>query len=104
MSKFWQRDTPPATDVENTDHVPPPTTWASVPRWRLGLTLLLALLNAGLSAALLMQHHGDARGAAAVSQVCGAGEKGRRRAPQLQRAESDSSSGRVAASAREWRD
>ena len=73
MRKFWQRDQPPVADVDTTDRVPPRTTWAAVPRWRLGATLVLALLNAGLSGALLMQHHGDARAAAAVSQVCGEG-------------------------------
>ena len=73
MRKFWQRGEAPVAAVENTERVPSRTTWAAVPRWRLGLTLLLALLNAGLSGALLMQHHGDARAAAAVSQVCGEG-------------------------------
>ena len=73
MRKFWQREAPPVADVETTDRVPSRATWAAVPRWRLGVTLVLALLNAGLSAALLMQHHGDPRGTAAVGQVCGTG-------------------------------
>ena len=73
MRKFWQRGEAPVAAVDTTERVPSRTTWAAVPRWRLGLTLLLALLNAGLSCALLMQHHGDARAAAAVSQVCGEG-------------------------------
>jgi protein-disulfide isomerase/uncharacterized membrane protein len=73
MRKFWQRDAAPVADVDTTDHVPSRTTWAAVPRWRLAAVLLLALLNAGLSLALLMQHHGDTRAAAAVSQVCGEG-------------------------------
>jgi serine/threonine-protein kinase len=73
MRKFWERGAAPVADVENTDRVPARATWTVVPRWRLAVTLLLALLNAGLSAALLLQHHGDARGAAAVGQVCGTG-------------------------------
>jgi serine/threonine-protein kinase len=73
MRKFWQREEAAVAGVENTERVPSKATWASVPRWRLGLTLLLALLNAGLSGALLMQHYGDARAAAAVSQLCGEG-------------------------------
>ncbi len=73
MRKFWQRDAAPVADVDTTDRVPARTTWATVPRWRLALTLLLALLNAAVSAALLMQHHGDSRGTAAVGEVCGAG-------------------------------
>jgi protein-disulfide isomerase/uncharacterized membrane protein len=77
MRKFWQRDAAPVADVDITDHVPPRTAWAAVPRWRLGMTLLLAAMNAFLSGALLMQHHGDARAAAAVRQVCGeAGQSG----------------------------
>jgi protein-disulfide isomerase/uncharacterized membrane protein len=71
MRKFWQRDEAAAVNVDTTDRVPPRSTWAAVPRWRLLVTLVLALLNAALSGALLMQHHGDARAAAAVSQVCG---------------------------------
>ena len=73
MRKFWQRDEAAAVDIDTTDRVPPRTTWAAVPRWRLVVTLVLALLNAVLSGALLMQHHGDVRATAAVSQVCGAG-------------------------------
>ena len=81
MRKFWERDTAPIADVETTARVPSPATWSSVPRWRLGLTLLLALLNAGLSAALLMQHHGDARGAAAGVVPPVAASARRRRTP-----------------------
>jgi protein-disulfide isomerase/uncharacterized membrane protein len=73
MRKFWQRDAPPVAGVDTTDRVPPRTAWAAIPRWRLAATLVLALLNAGLSGALLMQHYGDARATAAVSQVCGEG-------------------------------
>jgi len=73
MRKFWQRDDAAASAPDTTDRVPPRTAWAVVPRWRLAATLLLALLNAGLSGALLMQYHGDVRAAAAVSQVCGEG-------------------------------
>jgi protein-disulfide isomerase/uncharacterized membrane protein len=73
MRKFWQRGEAPVAAVENTERVPSRATWAIVPRWRLGATLALALLNAALSGTLLMQHHGDARAAAAVSQVCGEG-------------------------------
>jgi len=73
MRKFWQRDQAPVADVETTARVPSRATWAAVPRWRLVATLLLALLNTGLSAALLLQHHGDPYGAAAVGQVCGTG-------------------------------
>src|SRR6187399_2463099 len=71
MRKFWQTaDADAVTDV--TDVVPPRSAWA-VPRWRLLAALLLALLNAGVSTALLMQHHGDARASAAIGQVCGTG-------------------------------
>ena len=73
MRKFWQRGVPPVDTSDVTDRVPPKSAWAAVPRWRLMATLLLALLNAGLSGALLMQHHGDARASAAVGQVCGTG-------------------------------
>ena len=73
MRKFWQRDEAQIATPDNTDRVPPMSSWAAVPRWRLAATLLLALLNAALSGALLLQHHGDARAAAAVSQVCGTG-------------------------------
>jgi protein-disulfide isomerase/uncharacterized membrane protein len=40
---------------------------------RLALVLGLALVGAGLAASLLLQHHGEALGTAAVSQLCGAG-------------------------------
>lgn len=73
MRKFWQRDVAPVADVETTDRVPSRATWTAVPRWRLAATLVLALVNAALSAALLMQHHGHPRASAAVGQVCGTG-------------------------------
>ncbi len=73
MRKFWSRGEAAVAGVDTTERVPSRATWAAVPRWRLAATLLLALLNAGLSGALLMQHHGDPRAAAAVSQVCGEG-------------------------------
>src|SRR5687767_11165854 len=44
-----------------------------IARWRMALVLVLALLNAGVSALLLFQHHGYGRAAAIVDQVCGPG-------------------------------
>ena len=72
MLSFWKRDEPAVR--EDTQRIPERVTWAAVPRWRLVAVLLLSLFNAGLSGALLLQHHGDATATAAVSQVCGAGE------------------------------
>lgn len=71
MPSIWSRGSAPPDD---TDRIPEKTAWAAVPRWRLLAVLVLALANAGVCAVLLLQHHGNARAAAAVSQVCGAAE------------------------------
>jgi protein-disulfide isomerase/uncharacterized membrane protein len=44
-------------------------------RARILLAALVCLANAGVSAVLLLQHHGDERASAAVSQVCGEGDQ-----------------------------
>ena len=44
-----------------------------VGRLRILLAMALCLANAALSGLLLLQHHGDERASAAVSQVCGEG-------------------------------
>ena len=71
MLNIWKRDEPAVR--EDTERIPERITWATVPRWRLAAALVLSLFNAGLSGALLLQHHGDAAATAAVAQVCGVG-------------------------------
>ena len=46
-----------------------------VGRFRIVLAALVCALNAAVSGVLLLQHHGDERASAAVSQVCGEGEQ-----------------------------
>ena len=50
--------------------VPPPR---GISRLRLLLLIAVAVVNAGLSGLLLLQHHGEGRAVAALSQVCGEG-------------------------------
>jgi protein-disulfide isomerase/uncharacterized membrane protein len=50
--------------------VPPPR---GISRLRLLLLIAVTVVNAGLSGLLLMQHHGEGRAVAALSQVCGQG-------------------------------
>ena len=69
MASFWRRRA--AVVPDTTDRIPEKTAWVVVPRWRLAAALLLALFNAAISSVLFLQHHGDARATAAVSQVCG---------------------------------
>jgi protein-disulfide isomerase/uncharacterized membrane protein len=71
MLEFWRRRDGVVPDT--TERIPEKITWSVVPRWRLLAALLLAVLNAAVSGALLLQHHGDVRASAAVSQVCGEG-------------------------------
>lgn len=47
----------------------------TVGRARIFLAAVLCLANAALSGLLLLQHHGDERASAAVSQVCGEGDQ-----------------------------
>jgi protein-disulfide isomerase/uncharacterized membrane protein len=50
-----------------------PRRWRGVGRLRVLLAALVCALNAGVAGVLLLQHHGDERASAAVSQVCGEG-------------------------------
>lgn len=47
----------------------------SIGRFRVLLAALVCALNAGVAGVLLLQHHGDERASAAVSQVCGEGDE-----------------------------
>lgn len=75
---FFKKETTLSVDPDRpvTADAPPPDV-VVVPRGisRLRLLLLVAVtvVNAGLSALLLMQHHGEGRAVAALSQVCGQG-------------------------------
>jgi serine/threonine-protein kinase len=44
-------------------------------RWRVAVALLALAAGAALSGLLLLEHHGERRAVAAVSEVCGAGEE-----------------------------
>jgi protein-disulfide isomerase/uncharacterized membrane protein len=70
----FRRRRPPAAAGEATT---PPTVARprTVGRARIFLAAGLCLANAALSALLLLQHHGDERASAAVSQVCGEGDQ-----------------------------
>jgi protein-disulfide isomerase/uncharacterized membrane protein len=78
---FFKKETT-LSDAEDrpapvTSETPPPDVVAAPPRGisrlRLMLLVAVAVVNAGLSGLLLMQHHGEGRAVAALSQVCGQG-------------------------------
>ena len=79
---FFKRDAtageaPPKGERNLSEPPPPPP--AGIPRepiarWRLLGAALLCVVNTGVSALLLLQHHGEGRAAAAVSQLCGEGQ------------------------------
>lgn len=60
-------------DAVTTPAATEPAAPRGVGRGRLVLVLLLAVVNVALSALLLLQHHGESLGAAAVNTVCGQG-------------------------------
>ena len=68
----WNRFRSPRTPVAEPGT---PARARTVGRVRVGLAALLCLLNGALSGLLLLQHHGDERASAAVSQVCGEGDQ-----------------------------
>jgi protein-disulfide isomerase/uncharacterized membrane protein len=77
---FFKKETTPTTDEGGSAATPasaPETLPAPAPRGisRLRLLLLVAVtvVNASLSGLLLLQHHGEGRAVAALSQVCGEG-------------------------------
>jgi protein-disulfide isomerase/uncharacterized membrane protein len=68
MLRFWRRnaaDPPPAGSVAVVS--------SAVPRWRVAACALLMVLNAALSALLLLQHHRVGVAVSVVGQVCGEG-------------------------------
>src|SRR5215510_15004527 len=73
---FFKKETDLAPDEATTaplpppDGVPPPR---GISRMRLLLLIAVAVVNAALSGLLLLQHHGEGRAVAALSQVCGQG-------------------------------
>jgi serine/threonine-protein kinase len=70
LEMFRRRRTSNA-DGAAVDTTAPAAVRRHVGRGRVLLAMALCLANAALSALLLLQHHGDERASAAVSQVCG---------------------------------
>ena len=77
---FFKRDSSEGlglVDRGPTEAPPPPPNGPSrnpMARWRVLAAALLCLFNAAISGLLLLQHHGEGRAVAAVSQLCGAGQ------------------------------
>ena len=46
-----------------------------IARWRVAVAILLMAAGALVSGLLLLEHHGEQRAVAAVSQVCGEGDQ-----------------------------
>jgi serine/threonine-protein kinase len=70
----WNRFRSPRRSI-TTEAGTAPARTHTVGRVRLVLAALLCLVNGALSGLLLLQHHGDERASAAVSQVCGEGDQ-----------------------------
>ena len=77
---FFKKETTLPDDAERPaplgSDAPPPDVVVvprGISRFRLLLLVAVTVVNAGLSALLLMQHHGEVRAVAALSQVCGQG-------------------------------
>jgi protein-disulfide isomerase/uncharacterized membrane protein len=80
MMGFFKRETTPTTDVDGVatplpaaSELPPAAAPRGISRLRLLLLVAVAVVNAGLSGLLLLQHHGEGRAVAVLSQVCGEG-------------------------------
>jgi protein-disulfide isomerase/uncharacterized membrane protein len=63
---------PPATPPAAATDVPPAAP-RGMSRLRIALLIAVCVVNAALSGLLLLQHHGEGRAVAALSQVCGEG-------------------------------
>lgn len=66
---WFTRGTPsdPAEPARDSETAAPP----AIATWRVLAAIVLCLANAALSGVLLLQHHGQAAGLAAVNQLCG---------------------------------
>jgi protein-disulfide isomerase/uncharacterized membrane protein len=77
MSFFKKETTLPADETAPSSDAPPDVVPAPAPRgisrFRLLLLIAVTVVNAALSGLLLLQHHGEGRAVAALSQVCGQG-------------------------------
>ena len=79
MSFFKKETTLPADETRPSSDTPVPPDVVPAPaprgmsRFRLLLLIAVTVVNAALSGLLLLQHHGEGRAVAALSQVCGEG-------------------------------